>query len=56
MLGWLREKIHRHGRRFPAAELCPRLTGAPLSHEPLMRHLRAKLDPIYGLDGQTAVP
>jgi carboxypeptidase Taq len=52
VLAWLREKIHRHGRRYPAAELCRTLTGEPLTHEPLLRHLRAKLDPIYRLDGQ----
>jgi len=53
VLTWLREKVHRHGRRYPAAELCAKLTGAPLSHEPLMRHLREKLDSIYRLDAQT---
>ena len=56
VLTWLREKIHEHGRRYPAAELCAALTGAPLSHEPLLRHLRDKLDPIYRLDGQTTAP
>ncbi len=41
LLDWLREKVHAHGRRFAAAELCERATGRPLSHEPLIRHLRA---------------
>ena len=35
VLAWLREKIHAHGRCYPAAELCTSLTGAPLSHAPL---------------------
>lgn len=42
LLGWLRENVHRHGRRFTAAELCERATGSALSHEPLIRHLRAR--------------
>lgn len=46
---WLRENVHRHGRRYPAPELVERVTGSPLSHEPLMRHLRSKLAPLYGL-------
>jgi len=50
ILGWVRDKIHRHGRRYPAAELCRMLSGEPLSHRPLMRHLRSKLTPIYGLE------
>lgn len=46
---WLREKIHRHGKQFRAAELCRQVTGAPLSADPLLRHLEGKLTPIYGL-------
>jgi carboxypeptidase Taq len=46
---WLREKIHRHGQRYTAAELVHRVTGKPLSHEPLMRHLRGKFGTLYGV-------
>lgn len=49
LLGWLRENVHAHGMRYRAAELCERVTGAPLGHEPLVRYLRAKLAPLYGL-------
>ena len=49
LLAWLREKIHRHGQRWSAAELVERVTGRPLSAEPLVAHLRAKLGPLYGL-------
>jgi len=45
---WLRENIHRHGRRYSAAELVRRATGRELSPEPLVRHLRSKLEPLYG--------
>jgi carboxypeptidase Taq len=47
LLSWLRERIHRHGRRYRAVELCERLTGKPLGHEPLIRYLDDKLRPIY---------
>ncbi len=50
LLGWLREKIHVHGQRYSAAQLVERTTGKPLSHAPLMAHLRAKLAPLYGLN------
>lgn len=46
---WLNEKIHCHGRRYRAAELCEVVTGKPLSADPLMRSLEAKLRPIYGI-------
>ena len=46
---WLRENIHRHGRRYSAAELAQRITGQPLSHESLIDHLNTKFLPLYGL-------
>jgi carboxypeptidase Taq len=46
---WLREKIHSQGQRYSSAELVERITGEPLSHQPLMRHLKSKLSPLYGL-------
>jgi carboxypeptidase Taq len=46
---WLREKIHRHGQCYTAAELVERITGKRLGHEALVRHLREKLRPLYGL-------
>lgn len=49
LLGWLREKIHHQGRRYPAAQLVERVTGKPLSHKPLLNYLRGKLAPLYGL-------
>ena len=47
LLDWLREKIHRVGRCYTAAELVERVTGRPLSHEPLLAHLRGKFGPLY---------
>ncbi len=46
---WLNKNIHAHGRRYQAGELCQKITGKPLSADPLMRHLEGKLRPIYGV-------
>ena len=46
---WLNTNIHALGRTYRAAELCEHVTGAPLSADPLMRHLESKLKPLYGL-------
>ena len=40
---WLREHVHRHGRKFPPRELLRRVTGDELSAEPFLRYLRGKL-------------
>ena len=40
---WLRENIHRHGRKFPPRELLLRATGDTLRPEPFLDYLRAKL-------------
>jgi carboxypeptidase Taq len=47
--GWLNEKVHRAGHRYPAPELCRRVTGRLLEPQPLLRYLRAKYEPLYGL-------
>ncbi len=46
---WLTEKIYRQGMRYRASELVEEVTGKPLSHRPLMDHLRAKYGPLYGI-------
>jgi len=46
---WLNGKVHVHGRRYSAAEICERATGKALSADPLMEYLEGKLRPIYGL-------
>ncbi|MHC4899173.1 MAG: carboxypeptidase M32 [Planctomycetota bacterium] len=46
---WLNEHVHRHGSRYPAAELVQRATGKPLGTGALLRHLSDKLRPLYGL-------
>jgi carboxypeptidase Taq len=46
---WLNEKVHHPGQRYRAGELCRRVTGAPLSHRPLIRYLKDKYAALYGL-------
>ncbi len=46
---WLREKIHRHGQRYSAAELVKRVTGRELSSGPLLTDLREKYGELYGI-------
>jgi carboxypeptidase Taq len=49
LLGWLQEKIYRHGRKFTANELVQRVTGGPLTIDPYMDYLRAKFGELYSL-------
>lgn len=49
LLGWLRENIHRYGMTYRAGDLVEKVTGKPLSHEPLVRHLKKKLGDLYGV-------
>jgi carboxypeptidase Taq len=49
LLNWLRTNIHRHGKRYSAAQLAQRVTGKELSAEPLLKHLRKKAAEIYGV-------
>ena len=46
---WLVEQVHAHGRHYTAAQLVERVTHQPLSHDALMRHLRNKFGPLYGV-------
>jgi carboxypeptidase Taq len=46
---WLNNNIHRHGKRYRAADLCKMVTGRPLSADPMMRYLEGKLRPVYGV-------
>ncbi|MCK6461021.1 MAG: carboxypeptidase M32 [Planctomycetes bacterium] len=46
---WLAARIHRHGRRYPPAELIERATGAPPSPEPLLSHLERRAAEVYGV-------
>jgi len=47
---WLNDRIHRHGQRWRAADLCRRVTGRDLSPQPLLQYLRQKYSLLYGLN------
>ena len=49
LLGWLRDRVHRHGKRFSPAGLIEQATGTPLDHRPFIDSLRRKYGEIYGL-------
>ena len=49
LLGWLRDNVHAHGRRFRATELSERVTGHPLGSKSLLRYLETKLRPLYDI-------
>ncbi len=51
LLGWLRNHVHAHGRKFLPKDLLLRATGSPLTPEPYLRYLRQKFGEIYGLGG-----
>jgi carboxypeptidase Taq len=47
---WLREHLHRHGRKFTPGEMLERVVGTPeIDPEPYVRYLRGKLADIYGI-------
>jgi len=46
---WLRDNVHRHGRRYSPAQLCERATGAPLSSEHFTDYLTQKLHEVYAI-------
>jgi carboxypeptidase Taq len=50
LLGWLREKVHRHGRKFTSQELVRRVTGSPIDPQPYLRYLEQKFGGLYSAD------
>jgi carboxypeptidase Taq len=51
LLGWQREKIHRHGRKYLPEELILKATGEPLTAKYYVAYLKEKFGDIYGLQG-----
>jgi carboxypeptidase Taq len=51
LLGWLRQKVHRHVRKFTPDELLERATGRPLSAGPWIAYVQRKFSALYGLTG-----
>ncbi len=49
LLGWLREKVHRHGSKFEPQELVQKVTGSKIDPAPYVRYLTKKYSEIYQL-------
>lgn len=49
MLGWLRSKIHRFGKKYESQDLVKRVTGSTITPEPYMRYLKTKYTEVYDL-------
>jgi carboxypeptidase Taq len=49
LLNWLREKIHRHGKFYSAADLCKHVTGEKLNFKYFMNYATDKYSVIYNL-------
>ena len=49
LLHWLREKVHRHGRRYNSQELCEQITGQKLDPAFFMRYITQKYAGVYNM-------
>lgn len=49
LLAWLREHVHRHGRKFTPDELVERATGQRITAEPWVGYVTEKFSGLYGL-------
>ena len=49
LLGWLREHVHRHGRKFLPKDIVRRAAGAELTPEPYLQYLQRKFSEVYGV-------
>jgi carboxypeptidase Taq len=49
ILGWLREKVHRHGAKYEPQDLIQRVTGSTINPQPYVRYLKSKFGAIYEL-------
>ena len=49
LLAWLRENLHRHGKKFKPQVLVKRIVGETISPEPYLKYLNEKFGAIYGL-------
>jgi carboxypeptidase Taq len=46
---WLRDRLHRHGRKFSPQETLELCTGRRIDPEPYLGYLRAKVADVYGV-------
>ena len=50
---WLREHVHRFGRRLTPTEIVERATGRPIEVAPYVKHLREKYGELYGVESHS---
>lgn len=46
---WLREHLHRYGRKFTPSETLRKVAGGPIAVDPYLDYLRGKFNDIYGI-------
>ncbi|HJU66580.1 MAG TPA: carboxypeptidase M32, partial [Gemmatimonadaceae bacterium] len=49
LLDWMRDRVHRHGRRYTAATVVQEVTGTGPDPRPLVGMLREKYETLYGI-------
>ncbi|MEO0339997.1 MAG: carboxypeptidase M32, partial [Bacteroidota bacterium] len=49
LLTWLRDRVHQHGQKYTADELCKNITGEPLNFSYFMDYAKEKYNQIYTL-------
>jgi len=49
LLGWLRQKIHQHGRRYMYLDLCRKVTGSTIDEDHFINYLKKKYGPLFGV-------
>lgn len=49
LLGWLRDKLHRHGAKFEPQEMVQKVAGSRIDGAAYIRYLQRKFGEIYGL-------
>lgn len=47
LLGWLRNRIHRHGKRYETQDLVKRVTGDEINPKHLIQYLKDRYTPLY---------
>jgi carboxypeptidase Taq len=49
LLGWLRQNVHRHGKKYEPDDLIEHATGSPPDTAPYLHYLETKFGELYGL-------
>jgi carboxypeptidase Taq len=49
LLGWLRKRLHVHGRKYEPQAIVQQITGSKIDSAPYVRYLTRKYSGIYGL-------